>query len=120
MQEISENLGKLVKTARIRRNLTQLELAEAIDKSERTVVKIERGKGNPKLDSLTQIVKVLKLDVDALFNSDKKQNCPRLDELCREIADCTEDEAAALVPVVRAFVSALRNAQKIDLQNSIQ
>ena len=42
MQDNSENLGKLVREARIGRNLTQLELAELIDKSERTVVKIEK------------------------------------------------------------------------------
>ena len=115
MQKISENLGKLVKDARIKHSLTQLELAEAIDKSERTVVKIEKGKGNPKLDSLAQIVKVLKLDLEMLFDPDKKRERPQLDELRREIADCTEDEAAALIPVVRSFLFALRNARKTDL-----
>lgn len=52
MQKTSERLGKLVKETRISRNLTQLELAELLDKSERTVIKIEKGEGNPKLDSL--------------------------------------------------------------------
>ena len=60
MQKTSERLGKLVKETRISRNLTQLELAELLDKSERTVIKIEKGEGNPKLDSLAQIVKVLR------------------------------------------------------------
>ena len=115
MQKISENLGKLVKEARAKHNMTQLELAEAVDLSERTVVKIEKGKGNPKLDSLAQIVKVLKLDLEMLFDPDKKRERPQLDELRREIADCTEDEAAALIPVVQSFLYALRNARKTDL-----
>ena len=115
MQKISENLGKLVKDARIKHSLTQLELAEAIDKSERTVVKIEKGKGNPKLDSLAQIVKVLKLDLEMLFDPDKEQDRPQLDELRREIADCTEDEATTLIPAVRSFLFALRNARKTNV-----
>ena len=68
MQKTSERLGKLVKETRISRNLTQLELAELLDKSERTVIKIEKGEGNPKLDSLAQIVKVLKPDLEVLFD----------------------------------------------------
>lgn len=115
MQTISENLGKLVKEARAKHNMTQLGLAEAVDLSERTVVKIEKGKGNPKLDSLAQIVKVLKLDLEMLFDPDKERERPQLDELRREIADCTEDEAAALIPAVRSFLFALRNARKTDL-----
>ena len=115
MQNISENFGKLVKDTRIEHSLTQLELAEAIDKSERTVVKIEKGKGNPKLDNLARIVTVLKLDLEMLFHPDKEQDRPQLDELRREIADCTEDEATALIPVVRSFLFALRNARKTDL-----
>ena len=69
MQKTSERLGKLVKETRISRNLTQLELAELLDKSERTVIKIEKGEGNPKLDSLAQIVKVLKPDLGSAFRS---------------------------------------------------
>lgn len=115
MQDISENLGKLVREARIGRNLTQLELAELIDKSERTVVKIEKGDGNPKLDSLACIVNKLKLNTDALFNPDNEQKQPQLDDLRREIADCTEEEAAALIPVVRSFLFALRSARKTDV-----
>ncbi len=115
MQDISENLGKLMREARIGRNLTQLELAELIDKSERTVVKIEKGEGNPKLDSLARIVDTLKLNTDALFNPGKEQEQPQLDDLRREIADCTEEEAAVLIPVVRSVLFALRSARKADV-----
>ncbi len=115
MQKTSERLGKLVKETRISRNLTQLELAELLEKSERTVIKIEKGEGNPKLDSLAQIVKVLKPDLEVLFDPDHACERPQHDALCREIADCTEDEAAALIPVVQAFLFALRNARKTDI-----
>lgn len=115
MQNTSERLGKLVKENRISRNLTQLELAELLDKSERTVIKIEKGEGNPKLDSLARIVKVLKPDLKMLFDPDHARERPQHDALCREIADCTEDEAAALIPVVQSFLFALRNTRKTDL-----
>lgn len=116
MQDISERLGEMMRSTRNQRGMTQAELAEAIGKSERTVVKIEKGAGNPKLDNLSQIVDVLKLNPDALFKPDDKRERPQLDALCREIADYSEEEAAALVPVVRSFTSALRNACKKSIQ----
>ena len=115
MQDKSERLGKLVRESRIKRNMTQLELAEVIDKSERTVVKIEKGEGNPKLDSLAQIVKTLKINLDSLFDPENACEHPCLDELVRELSDCTESEAAALIPVVRAFLYAVRNIDKTDV-----
>ena len=114
MQKTSERLGKLVKETRISRNLTQLELAELLDKSERTVIKIEKGEGNPKLDSLAQIVKVLKPDLEVLFDPDHARERPQHDALCREIADCTEDEAAALIPVVQSFLFALSQLHRFS------
>lgn len=115
MQNLSERLGRLVREARVGRKLTQLELAELLDKSERTVIKIEQGAGNPKLDSLAVIVDVLKIDLNALFHPQQVLDAPNLDILCREIADCTEEEAAALTLVVRSFLYALRNTSKTKL-----
>ena len=64
---------------------------------------------------LAQIVKVLKPDLEVLFDPDHARERPQHDALCREIADCTEDEAAALIPVVQSFLFALRNTRKTDL-----
>ena len=116
MQNISERLGEMMKGARTQHGITQAELAEAIGKSERTVVKIEKGEGNPKLDTLSQIVDVLKLSPSALFKPDDRLERPQLDALCREIGDYSEEEASALIPVVRSFTSALRNASKKSIQ----
>ena len=51
MQQPTEILGKAVKEARSRLGITQLKLAEDIGKSERTVIKIEGGASNLKLDT---------------------------------------------------------------------
>lgn len=109
MQKISETLGRAVKEARISHNLTQEGLAEKIEKSDRTIIKIEKGQGNPKLDSLERIIYALKLDPNSLFYPANEQDCPMLQCLRHEISDCTEKEAAALIPIVQAVLSALRN-----------
>ena len=62
MQQPTEILGKAVKKARSRLGITQLKLAEDIGKSERTVIKIEGGASNLKLDSLYPLIRVLKID----------------------------------------------------------
>ena len=60
MQQPTEILGKAVKEARSRLGITQLKLAEDIGKSERTVIKIEGGASNLKLDSLYPLIRVMR------------------------------------------------------------
>ena len=48
--EYSIILGNVVKEARARSGITQSELADTIEAANRTVLNIENGRGNPKLE----------------------------------------------------------------------
>lgn len=57
------NIEKKIKDRRTVLNITQQELSEISGIGLRTIIKIENGKGNPSLDTLSQIADVLGMEV---------------------------------------------------------
>lgn len=69
MQSYSRPLGDAVKRARAELGFTQNQVAEAADIDVRTVLNIENYKGNPKMEVLFPLVRVLKMDSREIFYS---------------------------------------------------
>ena len=58
-----ENLGLLIKERRKILKIRQEDLAEISDVALRTIVLIERGEGNPSLETLLKIAEVLGMEL---------------------------------------------------------
>lgn len=56
-------LSEIIKTRRLKLNLTQVDLAEMSGVSLATVKDIERGKGNPSIRTMERILDVLGLEL---------------------------------------------------------
>ena len=108
MQEFSRPLGDVVKRARGELDLTQAQVASRIDKDTRTVMNIENYKGNPKLEVLFPLVRVLKIDPREIFHPEMQRESPAIRQLRFSIEDCSEQEAATLIPIIESVLSALR------------
>ena len=109
MPEYSKPLGDVVKSARKRMDLTQNEVADSIDVDVRTIINIENFKGNPKLEVLYPLIRSLKIDSREIFYPEMQRESPALRQLRLLVEDCSEEEAAAIIPVLQAVVSALRD-----------
>lgn len=109
MKEFSRPLGDAVKRARGEQNLTQAQVAGMIDKDTRTVMNIENYKGNPKMEVLYPLIRALQIDSREIFNPEMGRESPSIRRLRFLIADCSEQEATTLIPIVEAVLSALRN-----------
>ena len=109
MQEYSRPLGDVIKRARGKLGLTQNEVADAADIDVRTVLNIENYKGNPKMEVLYPLVRVLKIDAREIFNPEISRESPALRQLRLLIEDCSEEEAAAIIPVFQSVLTALRD-----------
>lgn len=59
--DISNNIGSVIASRRKELRLTQPELAEYSDISERSLLAIEKGKGNPTLNQLNKVLSTLGL-----------------------------------------------------------
>ena len=64
---IKEELGKKIKRMRINRGLTQEQLAEAVDVSQRTLSGIEIGENFVTAETLDKIIRALNTTTEELF-----------------------------------------------------
>lgn len=108
MQDFKKNLAAAIREARTDRGLTQEKLAEALGLSNRTILDIESGYGNPKFENLYQIVTYLKMSADKIFYPDSGNDRPNLQKLTMELSDCSENEAEELLPAVRYLLNLMR------------
>ena len=115
MPEYSRPLGDAVRQARIRLKLTQNEVADSIDVDSRTVLNIENYKGNPKMEVLYPLVRALRIDAREIFSPEILRDTPSLRQLRILIDSCSEQDAAVLIPVVQAVISALHSEEAIEI-----
>lgn len=116
MPEYSRPLGDAVKRARGKLGLTQSEVADAANIDVHTVLNIENYKGNPKLEVLYPLVRVLKIDSREIFNPEISREMPALRQLRLLIEECSEDEAAAIIPVFQSVLTALRDVNATPIK----
>lgn len=112
----SQRLANAVKKTRSELGLTQEEVADKCDTDVRTIINMEMGRGNPKLKTLFKIVRALKIDARELFDDDLQNNNPSIRRICLLINECSEEEAAALLPVIEAVLTALRSSKGIKIE----
>ena len=79
---IKEELGKKIKRMRINRGLTQEQLSEAVDISQRTLSGIEIGENFVTAETLDKLVKALNTTTEELFATNHLRT---KDELVEEI-----------------------------------
>lgn len=108
MQDFKKNLASVIREARTDRGLTQEKLAEALGLSNRTILDIESGCGNPKFENLYQIVTYLKMSADKLFYPNNGNERPNLQKLTMELSDCSEEESERLLPAIRYLLNMMR------------
>lgn len=108
MYEFSQPLGDVIKKGRHRVGLTQKEVSIALDMDYRTLQNIETGKGNPSMDKLYALVRMLKVDPQEIFFPEMTKNTPTLNHLRLMISDCSEEEANILIPIIVAVLTGLR------------
>lgn len=68
MHNIHEILGKRIQSLRKKAGMTQLQLAEVANLSLKHLGEIERGRGNPTLDSLQNLSVALNIPLTELFD----------------------------------------------------
>ena len=116
MQEFSRPLGDAVKRARGELNLTQAQVASKIDKDARTVMNIENYKGNPKMEVMYPLIRALQIDPREIFNPEIERKSPSIRRLRFLVENCSEQEAATLIPVIEAVLAALRADDPIAIE----
>lgn len=101
-----KRLGKRIREERLRLNLTQAQLAEAIDISNTYMGAIERGERSLTLDTLVRLVNRLGVTVDYLLSDSVSNNDSNIIEQFRQIIDCQPLERKQMaINVLRTIFS---------------
>lgn len=69
-----EKIGNLIRQLRIEKNLTQNELAELINVTDKAVSKWERGQGCPDVSLLPALQSALGVDIESILKGDMEEN----------------------------------------------
>lgn len=75
---IKSELGQKIRNMRLRRNLTQEELAEKVDISQRTLSGIETGENFVTAETLDKLVEALETTFEELFATNHYKEIPIL------------------------------------------
>ena len=102
-------IGKRIKIARIRADLTQEQLAEAVDLSPTHLSNIETGTTRVSLTSIVNLANALSVTVDDfLCDSEIKARVQFEKDLADIIADCDEYEIRMIKDMAEALKATLR------------
>lgn len=91
---VKEELGKKIKRMRLNRGLTQEQLAEAVDVSQRTLSGIEIGENFVTAETLDKIIKALNTTTEELFaTTHLKEKNDLVEEIIENIHYIAKDPA---------------------------
>ena len=108
MYEFSRALGDSVKKARTDLHLTQAQLAEKLDIDQRTIISIENYVGNPKMQILFPLIRVLKINPNDIFFPEIQQQSSEYDKLRFLLSDCTSDEIDKIFPLMKNVIALIK------------
>lgn len=111
MPEYAKPLGDTIREARIRHGYTQRGLAEQLAMDSRTILNIENYNGNPKMTILYPLVRKLEIDPWDIFYPELKQEESAFREMQILLKECSDDEIAALIPVVEAALNIIKTTR---------
>ena len=107
-----QQIGRQIRATRLRRKMTQAQLAETADLSIPYISHVERGKKRVSLDALLRISRALDVTVDQLLSGTQPQDrnayLPEIGEL---FEDCTLRERRILRDIAAAVKNGLREIE---------
>lgn len=80
----SEKLGKLISAARKQKNLSQKELGDLLNVSNKAVSKWENGESTPRRETLIKLCELLELDKTEILGFEQRENKDEIDNLKSE------------------------------------
>lgn len=108
-----KRLGERIRQERQRLNLTQAELAEAIDISDTYMGAIERGERSLTLDTLVRLVNRLGVTVDYVLSDSVSDSDSNIMEQFKQIVDCQPLERKQMaINVLRTIFSYFEKESK--------
>ena len=112
-------IGKRIKIARIRKNLTQEAIAEKISITSQHMSNIETGHSSVSLPTLVAIANILAVSVDELLCDTIVNSKIIFEKEAKDLFhDCNEYEIRFLVDLLKASKESMRNVKMFESHNT--
>ena len=109
-----QTIGKRIRLLRKQQHLSQMTLAEMVDKSPTYISLVENGQKGPSLETLIDVANALKVTMDVLLAEYLEQNTAAAGvELSAIIEDCSEYEKRVIIDSARSLKQVLREAKHL-------
>ena len=95
----SDTLGKAIKSARKGMNLTQEQLGEAVDLTQRFILSIENGHKKPSFEKLYLLIRTLGVDANRIFYPEHAKGDAPLEHLNRLLSNFDDDEIKLITAI---------------------
>ena len=116
--EFSAALAEVSTRGRATAGFTQNSASAKTGVDKRTIINMENGEANPTLEKLYPVIRLYGVDPRPIFFPEMVLDTPVRNDLRLLLETCSEKEAAALIPIVRAILDALRDRDSNDLTNN--
>ena len=100
-------IGNKLYAIRKKMGMTQLEVAEAADISERTYADIERGSVNMRIETVLRICKVLHITPDQVFVSEDRPLSAKQEEIWQKLDACSPKDKETALALLSVFLDSL-------------
>ena len=105
-------IGKRIRLLRKQQHLSQMALAEMVDKSPTYISLVENGQKGPSLEMLIDVANALKVTMDILLAEYLDHNTAAIgSELSALLEDCSEYEKRVIVESARSLKHVLRDTR---------
>ncbi len=106
-------IGKRIETARIKKGMTQEQLAKIVTLSPAYLDRVEHGNTDAKIPGLLRIANALNTTLDDFFCDCYRVNSDReTEELKKLLEGCSEYERIAILEFAKAMKAVLQNKPK--------
>ena len=97
-------IGQFIKAMRKEKNLTQREVAERLDISEKTVSKWETGNGLPEVSLMLPLCELLEISVNELLSGERLDEKRYFEKAEKNIMSLIEEKAEAKKKIIIAVI----------------
>lgn len=108
VQTYPDTLGKVIKAARKKANITVEALAEKVGSTERYIYRIENEGKKPSYEILFSLIRELDISPDLIFYPEKPTKDSEIEDLVRLLYNCDERS----MEIIKATAKAALGSQK--------
>lgn len=103
----TREIGNKLLAIRKRSGMTQMEVAEAADLSNRAYADIERGTSNMRVDTIIKICNALHITPDEIFTSNTSEMTAQQEELIKRLNACSPKDKETALQLLSVFLKSL-------------